>query len=117
MLVFGWREDGLINNLRFLEVRNFLVNSGGDYEQVLFCDGGDLIIQSDLSHLFNVCQDKVRAVRESVSPDMDLLTKPGDTTLSLTEVNATLRGKPLINVGFMLFLVHLFSTSLRRWSW
>uniref|UniRef100_A0A7C4W3F6 Glycosyltransferase n=1 Tax=Fervidobacterium thailandense TaxID=1008305 RepID=A0A7C4W3F6_9BACT len=102
------RKDGLINNLRFLEVRDFLLNSSGNYEQVLICDSGDLIIQSDISHLFNFCQDKVRAVRERVSPNMDLLIKPGDTTLNLTEVKTILRGKPLINVGFMLFPVHLF---------
>ncbi|MCD6551567.1 hypothetical protein [Thermotoga sp.] len=91
---------GLINNTRFLNLALFLENHP-EYDQVLFCDGGDIIFQSDISHLFEEHRDAFRSVVEQISPPIDLVVKEEDL-VNGAEIKSFLSGKKLFNVGVIL---------------
>ncbi|MGC8765299.1 MAG: glycosyltransferase [Brevinematia bacterium] len=60
-------KDGHVANLRFRDILSFLKDNP-QYEQILSCDGGDIIFQDDISHLFEKDKDSYRAVCEKISP-------------------------------------------------
>jgi hypothetical protein len=93
-------EKGLINNTRFLNLALFLERHP-EYDQVLFCDGGDVIFQSDISHLFKEHREAFRAVVERISPPIDMLVKEEDL-VDGAEIKSFLSGKKLFNVGVIL---------------
>ena len=55
-------DEGLVVNLRFRDFAHFLKNS--DYSQAASFDGGDIIFQSDISHLFHENSQHYRCVCE-----------------------------------------------------
>ncbi|MGB4752636.1 MAG: hypothetical protein WBH60_08400, partial [Fervidobacterium sp.] len=98
--------DGHINNMRFMELSEFL-KSTTQYEQVILCDSGDIIFQSDISMLFELESEKIRAVCESISPNMDILVN--DKVIdNATEIRGFLRDKKLINAGFVVYPSKVF---------
>ncbi|HCI29600.1 MAG TPA: hypothetical protein DE117_05430 [Fervidobacterium sp.] len=97
---------GLINNMRFIELSEFL-KSNPQYEQVILCDSGDIIFQSDISMLFELESEKIRAVCESISPNMDVLVN--DKVIeNATEIKNFLRENKLMNVGFVVYPTNVF---------
>jgi len=93
--------DGIVNNLRFKELKKYL-EANTEYEQLVLCDSGDIIFQSDISHLFQIEKDKIRAVCEEISPNMDILID-NNKAKNASEIKNFLRGKKLINVGFCVY--------------
>lgn len=93
--------DGLVNNMRFLELSDFL-RSNPRYQQVILCDSGDIIFQSDVSMLFELEPDKIRAVCEAISPNMDVLVND-KAIKNASEIKGFLKGRKLINVGFVVY--------------
>lgn len=120
------RRNGIVNNLRFLEARDFLLKRRNEYSQVLICDSGDLIFQTDISPVFEVCPTKLRAVRERVSPNMDLLIRPEDVNIELSEIRSIVTKRPLLNVGLIVSPTEMFidivgkmesvALNLHRWG-
>ncbi|WP_296904646.1 glycosyltransferase [Thermotoga sp.] len=93
-------HSGLINNTRFLNLALFL-EEHPEYDQILFCDGGDIIFQKDISHLFEEHKDSYRAVVERLSPPIDLLVKEEDL-INGKEIKSFLSEKRLFNVGMIM---------------
>ncbi|MCD6254411.1 MAG: hypothetical protein J7J80_08425 [Thermotogae bacterium] len=93
-------KDGIINNLRFLEIRDF-VNESPGYEKILVTDSGDLIFQTDISSIFEI-HENLAGVVEQVSPAIEMLVNKNDID-NYEEIMAILEGERLINVGFILF--------------
>jgi hypothetical protein len=59
-------KDGNIVNIRYRDMHRFLKNKA--YEQVLNCDGGDVIFQDNITPLFDTHKNQLRAVPEAVCP-------------------------------------------------
>jgi len=93
--------DGHINNMRFFELSDFL-KSNPQYTQVILCDSGDIIFQSDISMLFERESDKIRGVCEDISQNMDVLIS-NKIIVNATEIRNFLRNKKLINAGFVVY--------------
>lgn len=92
-------DEGLIVNLRFRDFAHFLENR--DYSQAASIDGGDIIFQSDISHLFREHSQQYRCVCEDHRASfIDFIIKgndfPRETWLSL---NNFLRFKQSITSG------------------
>jgi hypothetical protein len=103
---------GLVNNMRFIELSGFL-KSNPQYEQVILCDSGDIIFQSDISMLFEIESEKIRAVCEAISPNMDILVN--DKVIeNVTNIKDFLMGKKLINVGFAVYPTNVFLEMCRN---
>lgn len=94
-------RNGHINNLRFLELRNYL-NNKTNYEQVLLCDSGDMIFQSDISNVFKIYPEKIKGVCEEISPNMEIIVNDRNVRSS-HEIQTFLKGKKLINAGFVVY--------------
>lgn len=92
-------REGLINNTRFFELADFLEQET-NYEKVAITDSGDLIFQADISDLFET-DCKIAGVVEEISPAIDILIKRGYIP-SYDEITKVLKGKKLINVGFLI---------------
>ncbi|MFN4224624.1 MAG: hypothetical protein ACK4E1_07490, partial [Fervidobacterium nodosum] len=92
---------GSINNLRFLELKKYL-EENNKYEQVILCDSGDIIFQTDISQLFQMFPEKIKGVYEDISPNMDVLVNDKNVA-NAKEIKESLKGKNLINVGFVVY--------------
>jgi len=100
------KNEGLINNLRLMDLHDFL-RDNPQYEQVVLCDGGDIIFQSDISHLFTLKPSMVRGVTEEISPNMEILITDRKVKKADEIVNF-LKDKKLINVGFVVYPSNIF---------
>ncbi len=69
------KKDGHIANIRYRDLLSFLLDNP-HYEQILCCDGGDIIFQDDISHLFEKNNDSYRAVCEKISPAFEYFITP-----------------------------------------
>lgn len=56
-------RDNCVNNIRYRDMRNFL-NENKNYEQILSCDGGDIIFQKNITELFFKNSEAFRVVTE-----------------------------------------------------
>lgn len=91
--------DGNITNIRYRDIADVL--NERTYDQVLSVDGGDLIFQADISHLFEQHRNRFRAVcdqvhvpfHEAILPRKDI--RPDD----FERMFWFLKGKPRINGG------------------
>lgn len=101
-----YKNEGLINNMRFMDLHDFL-KENPQYEQVALCDGGDIIFQSDISDLFELKPSLVRGVTEEISPNMDILITNRKVKNAEKIVNF-LKNKKLINVGFVVYPSNIF---------
>lgn len=91
--------SGNLVNTRFINLAIFL-EEHPEYDQVLFCDGGDLIFQDDVSHLFELKKNAFRMVLENESPPIDVVVKDEDL-IDGEKIKRFLRDKRLFNAGFM----------------
>jgi len=97
-------KNGHLVVLRFRDMGALL--KGASYEQVLSCDGGDIIFQSDISAVFREHPGEFRAVSEGyLTPFQDTLTRRTQRVVDAAldgRIFRALYGQPAINGGFIL---------------
>ena len=95
-------RDGHVVIIRFRDIANFL--KGTTYEQVMTCDGGDIIFQRDINELFKQDRDKLKAVCEDYWLPFDdvMIYKKSIAEGVFKEIREyyTLRNK-MINAGML----------------
>ena len=104
VIVVDCVRDGHIVNLRYRDMLNFL-KKNPQYEQVLACDGGDIIFQRDISHLFEHHKNEFRGVTESVPFAMYpfyYLQTSSFYDRHKKNLLKVLKGKPVINGGVII---------------
>ena len=94
-------KDGHVTILRYRDMKSFL--GPRNYNQVMTCDGGDMIFQSDISHLFNENKKSFRACCEDLKNSYDIfisreLFRYGD----LASFKKVILKKPQINGGLVI---------------
>ena len=96
------QPDGNITNIRYREIANILCQN--TYDQVLAIDGGDIIFQDDISHLFEQHKNRFRGVCEEIQvPFHEALLPKVDVPPEVFEkIAAFLDKKPTINGGMIL---------------
>jgi len=62
--VIACKKDGHVVNIRYRDIHKFLKNNY--YEQIMNCDGGDIIFQKDITKLFEENKKEYRAVCEDL---------------------------------------------------
>jgi hypothetical protein len=97
-------KDGHIVNLRYRDLIKVLDEG---YEQVLLCDGGDIIFQSDISQLFELNPESIRGVVEYDVPYDSLFLYKFNKEYQ-ADIEETVKGRGLINGGFVLAENNLF---------
>jgi len=105
-------KEGHINNLRFVELRNYLLKQS-NYEQVVLCDSGDIIFQSDISQIFKMQPEKIKGVCEEISPNMDIVLNDKNVR-GANEIKTFLKGKKLINAGFIVYPTRKFNDIVQK---
>jgi hypothetical protein len=94
-------RDGHPAVIRFRDMAADLAVHPAD--QVLACDGGDIVFQADLSGLFHHHQDQFRAVSEDLHSGYDaFLNDEFFTKEDQKRLQAVLPGHRQINAGFLL---------------
>ena len=68
VLVYPFKKDGYIVNIRLRDLSNLLKKK--NYEQILMCDGGDVIFQDNIMDLLSKKSSKFRVVCENVQSPM-----------------------------------------------
>lgn len=91
--------EGSVNVSRRAETARFLEKH--DYDQVLVVDGGDLIFQRDVSHLFETHKDRLRGVPERYPIPLPILLR-GTRGGLRRSIRRQLRGRSMVNGGFLL---------------
>ena len=105
MVLHCCKKDGHPTNIRYRDMATFLRQGDRQYEQVLSCDGGDIIFQRDISSLFAESRTDYRAAVEPMQRHefneaifefnrLDPALKP--------EFLRVTKGQPQINGGFIL---------------
>lgn len=93
--------DGHVAVIRFRELALDLADSA--YEQVLAVDGGDVIFQDDIAHLFLENQDRFRAVQEDWKSGFEIFLKEEYFSKeTIREIQLVTDTRPQINAGFLL---------------
>lgn len=101
VIVYPCKRDGHVVNIRFRDLHIFLVQNY--YEQILTCDGGDIIFQDDISLLFEENKNEYRAVCEDLAPFFDyFINSDYFYKEDLKDIKETLLLKRMINAGFVL---------------
>ncbi|MFN3603500.1 MAG: glycosyl transferase family 8 [Leptonema sp. (in: bacteria)] len=99
--VYPCIRDGHVVNLRFRDLLDFL--NKHKYKQILTCDGGDIIFQADISHLFEEHREEYRAVCEDLAPFFEFfITKDYFYEEDIKELKEILLFKKMINAGLVL---------------
>lgn len=99
--VYPCVRDGHVVNLRFRDLLEFLKHH--KYKQILTCDGGDILFQDDISHLFEEHTEEFRAVCEELAPFFDFfITTDYFYQEDVKELQETLLLKKMINAGFLI---------------
>ncbi|MGD8309099.1 MAG: hypothetical protein PVG98_06615 [Chromatiales bacterium] len=100
-------RDGHPANLRFRDAARLL--SERDYGNVLMTDGGDLILQADLTPLLRRPLDRVQAYREP-APSVVWSKWKGGTRVSgyIKHLQVRFSREPTVNVGVLLGPAALF---------
>lgn len=95
------QKDGSIVVVRFRDMATFL--SDTTYQQVMLCDGGDIIFQSDISMLYLQDADSFRAVCENYRRVFDekVVFKNGIEKENREKIFKYLRDKRTINAGMI----------------
>lgn len=96
------QKDGSVVIVRFRDISEFLKKT--TYQQVMICDGGDIIFQKDISGLFLDHVDSFRAVCENYRRGFDekVVFKNGIEKESRQEIFEYLKDKRTINAGMLL---------------
>jgi len=93
-------KDGHIVTTRFVDAGRFLKST--KYDQVLFIDGGDIIFQGDISHLFEQDKDLFRVVKIDMEVMFFEAFIPKNFTSPLKqELWNVLKNKPVLNAGLI----------------
>jgi hypothetical protein len=102
VLLHSAKVDGNITNIRYRDIGEFL--AGHQYDQVLAVDGGDVIFQADIRHLFETSKDCFRGVCEQIDiPFHDLILPTTDMDKEqYRRIFAYLADKKTINGGMLL---------------
>lgn len=109
VILYSSKKDGKVVNIRFRDLAKFL--SETKYDQVLSTDGGDIIFQDDISHLFEENKTMFRAVHEEVDSIPFITELMGWDAINKNvqkEVYDVLKSKPVINAGVILGPKHKF---------
>lgn len=104
VIVVDCVRDGHIVNLRYRDMFNFL-KKNPQYEQILACDGGDIIFQRDIAHLFNYHKNEFCGVTERFHITMYLyycLKRSFFYDEYKENLLHVLKGKKMINGGLIL---------------
>jgi hypothetical protein len=108
--VVPFLADGHVVNIRFRDMQTFLREQR--YEQVLSCDGGDILFQQDITHLFTEHAAMFRVVSEDADSPLGKMHQQGLLRFGLDErtfptrlkreLITTLHNKQLLNAGVVL---------------
>lgn len=101
VIIIPGTRSGHIVTARFMDAGAFLKYSS--YDQVLFVDGGDVIFQRDISHLFRSDTNAYRVVKLN----MEVLFFESFIPRNFPPAEKqmlwqTLKGKPVLNAGFII---------------
>jgi hypothetical protein len=99
-IIHPCHKNGAIPTVRFLATISLIRDS--DYEQVMTCDGGDMIFQQDISHLFEQDKDSIRAACEGLSSPFGIYLKRSVSKENASRIKHATRGKEMINSGFII---------------
>lgn len=94
---------GHIVTARFKDISTFLKNSS--YSQVLCCDGGDIIFQTDISEIFTISPNEIKATTEDIQALFKLLfigSKNYENKNYAKRLKKVVLTTKTINVGFFL---------------
>jgi len=94
--------NGHIVNIRYRDMYQFLLKN--PYTQVLACDGGDMIFQVNITHLFREHTQEFRCVVEGyLAPQMLMLMRNHPVTKeTASEVIRNASTRPMINGGLVI---------------
>lgn len=95
-------KDGHVTNLRYRDMARLLRQSS--YDQVLAVDGGDLVFQGDIRPLFESWTTTYRAAVEDhiLRAPLSWATRCDIKPLCRKQIDRSVRGRPVINSGFLL---------------
>lgn len=101
VLLHHCQLDGNITNIRYRDMADFLASK--NYDQVFAVDGGDIIFQSDIRHLFEQDKGTFRGVCEERDiPFHDLILPQKDMDREVyRQMFDFLKGKPTVNGGVL----------------
>lgn len=106
-------RDGHPAVIRFRDMADDLAARPAD--QVLACDGGDIIFQGDVSPLFHKDTGRFRAVGEDLKSGSDaFLTEEFFSRADIKAIQDALAGRPQINAGFLVGPGDRFAGLCRR---
>lgn len=113
VIVVPCKQTGHIVNTRFIELLHFLEQN--TYDQILFVDGGDIIFQDDILHLFDQDKNIFRAVKL----DLEVLFYEVFIPRNFDKQEGKkmyeyLKSKPVLNAGFILGPRHKFIHMCKR---
>ncbi|MBN1699443.1 MAG: hypothetical protein JW881_18120 [Spirochaetales bacterium] len=101
VLLFIAPNDGHVVILRYRDLKAILLTY--NFDQVLLCDSGDIIFQTDISHLFLENGDSFRAVYEDIkSPFSLFITDEFFRKDMKKEIERSFIENRMINAGFVL---------------
>jgi hypothetical protein len=100
VMVHSFPKEGVVPTVRFLDTLKILRQTS--YDQVLTCDGGDLVFQKDISGLFNQDKDSVRVVCEGIPQPTGLYLIGSMRRKDAQLIKQATKKKRIINSGFML---------------
>ena len=101
VVVLLCKKVGHVVVSRFIDSERVLTKSS--YDQVLFCDGGDIIFQKDISPLFERNKDCFRAGILEEEVLFNEVFIPGNFSKEKSkEISNYLKNKPILNAGFIL---------------
>jgi hypothetical protein len=94
------KRDGKVVIIRFRDILNFLKKN--KYAQVMSCDGGDIIFQKDISHLFYENKKDYRAVCEFKLPFNEWSALQGSIDKNIILRLKKYNSKKMINAGVVI---------------
>ena len=98
--------NGHVTTLRFIDAGLFLKHT--TYDQILFIDGGDLIFQDDISHLFEQDKDFFRVVKLDMEVMFFEAFIPRFPASFRQHLLRVLKNKPVLNAGVIFSPKHKF---------
>lgn len=109
------KKGGFPNAVKFRDMADFL--SKHEYDQVMTCDGGDIIFQADISGIFEKDKESLRAsCEESSIPFEDFLIAGKVSINEIRKIKETVKGKRMVNMGVLLGPSGLFIKLCREIS-
>lgn len=100
-IIYKGKRDGHVTNIRHRDTSRFLENN--EYDQILTCDGGDIIFQEDISKIFEKDKDDFRVVQEDICfPFQDIYAKRSFSEKDTNMINYTLKDRKMINAGVII---------------